>query len=87
MELQNEPVPLTPERQAGLAAFKAAIEVSMPPPQVAGAVFDAIVKEQFYILPQPEWTEAIRLRMDKLLRMENPQGLGPVLAKLINLPK
>jgi NAD(P)-dependent dehydrogenase (short-subunit alcohol dehydrogenase family) len=86
-ELQNEPVPPTPERQAGLAAFKAAIEASMPPAQVAGAVFDAIAKEQFYILPQPNWTEAIQLRMDKLLRMENPQSLGPMLAKLVKLPK
>jgi len=53
-ELRNEPVALTPERQAGLAAFKAAIEASMPPLQVADVVFDAIKKEQFYILPHPE---------------------------------
>jgi hypothetical protein len=45
-----EPVPLTPEMQAGLPALKAAMETSMPPPQVADAVFDAIQQEQFYIL-------------------------------------
>ncbi len=83
-ELRNEPVPLTPELQAGLAAFKAAIEASMPPAEVAGAVFDAIEKEQFYILPDPEWTEVIQLRMDKLLRMENPQSPTATILKLIS---
>ena len=52
-ELRNEPVTMTPEMQAGLAAFKAAMEASMPPLEVAGVVFDAIQKEQFYILSHP----------------------------------
>ena len=69
VELRNEPVTLTPEMQAGLAAFKAAVEASMPPRQVAEVVFDAISKEQFYILPQPEYTKVIQLRTDKLLRL------------------
>jgi hypothetical protein len=47
-------------------------------------VFDAIKKEQFYILPHPEWTEVIQLRTDKLLRMENPQDPAATIAKLIN---
>ncbi|PYT13480.1 MAG: hypothetical protein DMG59_20325 [Acidobacteria bacterium] len=84
-ELRNEPVTMTPEMQAGLAAFKAAMEASMPPFQVADVVFDAIRKEQFYILPHPEWTEVIQLRTDKLLRMENPQSPAATVAKLINL--
>jgi len=84
-ELRNEPVTMTPEMQAGLAAFKAAIEASMPPLQVADAVFDAIKKEQFYILPHPDWIEVIQLRTDKLLRMENPQDPAATVAKLINL--
>jgi hypothetical protein len=83
-ELRNEPVTLTPEMQAGLAAFKAAMESSMSPLQVADVVFDAIRKEQFYILSHPEWTEAIQLRTDKLLRMENPQSPAATIAKLIN---
>ena len=84
-ELRNEPVTMTPEMQAGLAAFKAAIEAAVPPPQVADMVFDAIRKEQFYILPHPEWTEVIQLRTDKLLRMENPQSPVATIVKLINL--
>ena len=83
-ELRNEPVTMTPEMQAGLAAFKAAIEASMTPLQVADVVFDAIKKEQFYILPNPQWTEVIRLRTDKLLRMENPQSPSATIVKLIN---
>jgi NAD(P)-dependent dehydrogenase (short-subunit alcohol dehydrogenase family) len=83
-ELHNEPVAMTPERQAGLAAFKAAIEASMPPFEVADAVFDAIKKQQFYVLPHPEWTEVIRLRTDSLLRMENPQSPTATILKLIN---
>ena len=75
---------MTPEMQAGLAAFKAVIEAGMPPLQVADVVFDAIKKEQFYILSHPEWTEVIRLRTDKLLRMENPQSPAATIAKLIN---
>jgi NAD(P)-dependent dehydrogenase (short-subunit alcohol dehydrogenase family) len=83
-ELRNEPVTMTPELQAGLAAFKAAMEASMPPFQVAEVVFDAIKKEQFYILPHPEWTEVIQLRTDKLLRMENPQSPTATILKLIS---
>lgn len=83
-ELRNEPVTMTAEMQAGLAAFKAAIEASMPPLQVADVVFEAIRKEQFYILPHPEWAEVIQLRTDRLLRMENPQSPAAAVAKLIN---
>jgi len=84
-ELRNEPVPMTPEMQAGLAAFKAAMEASMPSLEVADVVFDAIRREQFYILSHPEWIEAIQLRTDKLLRMENPQSPAATLMKLISL--
>ena len=82
-ELRNEPVAMTPQMQAGLAAFKAAIDASMPPTQVADVVFDSIKEEQFYILPHPEWTEVIRLQTDKLLRMENPQSPVATIMKLI----
>jgi NAD(P)-dependent dehydrogenase (short-subunit alcohol dehydrogenase family) len=84
-ELRNEAVPMTPERQAGLAAFAAAIEASMPPQQVAQVVFEAIQKEQFYVLSHPEWMEAVQLRTDKLLRMENPQSPMATIMKLMSL--
>jgi len=83
-ELRNEPVPLTPEMEARLAAFKAAMEASMPPAKVADIVFDAIQKEQFYILTHPEWIEAIQLRTDRLLRMENPESPAAVVARIVD---
>jgi NAD(P)-dependent dehydrogenase (short-subunit alcohol dehydrogenase family) len=86
-ELRNQPVTMTPEMQAGVAALKAAIEAGMPPLQVADVVFDAIKNEQFYILPHPEWIEVIQLRTDKLLRMENPQSPAATIAKLMNVQR
>ena len=84
-DLRNEPVAPTPEFEAALAAFKALIEKSTPPRQVADAVFDGIRKEQFYILNHPEWMEAIQLRTDKLLRMANPENPMAIVAKLLNI--
>jgi NAD(P)-dependent dehydrogenase (short-subunit alcohol dehydrogenase family) len=86
-KLQNEPVALTPEIQAGRAAFEALIASSMPPHQVADIVFDAIKKEQFYILTHPEWIDIVRLRTTKLLQMENPENPAPMVAKLLNIRK
>lgn len=82
-EMRNEPVPLTPEMQAGLDAFKGLIERSMSPDRVAEIVFDAIAKEQFYIFTHPEWAEVIQLRTDRLLRMENPVSSAAAIAKLM----
>lgn len=81
--LRNEPVVMTPERAAGLAALKAAMEASMSPDKVADIVFDAIEKEQFYILTHPEWTEVIQLRTEKILKIENPQSPTATIMKLI----
>jgi NAD(P)-dependent dehydrogenase (short-subunit alcohol dehydrogenase family) len=83
-ELRNEPVTTTPEMQAGLAAFKAALEAGMPPFEVADAVFDAIRKEQFYILTDSDWAEVIQLRTEKLLRLENPQSPMATILKLLS---
>ncbi len=82
-DLCDEPVSRTPEMLARQAAFKAAIEASMSPRQVADIVFDAIRAEQFYILPHPEYAEVIQLRTDKLLRLENPVSPYAVIAKLM----
>jgi NAD(P)-dependent dehydrogenase (short-subunit alcohol dehydrogenase family) len=86
-ELQNEPIALSPEMEAGRAAFKAVFEAGTPPSEVADAVFEAIRREQFYILPHAEWTEAIQLRTDKLLGIENPQSPAAVINKILKLPQ
>jgi len=83
-ELRNEAVTMSAEMQAGRAAFKNLIERATPPAKVADAVFDAIRREQFYILSHPEWMEAVQLRTDKLLRMENPEDPRAVVMKLVS---
>jgi NAD(P)-dependent dehydrogenase (short-subunit alcohol dehydrogenase family) len=82
-ELSNPPTPLTPELEAGLAAFKSLIAKSMDPQRVATLVFEAIENEQFYILTHPEWTEVIQLRTDSLLRMENPKSPTATVMKVL----
>ncbi len=83
-ELRNELVAPTPEMQAGRAAFEAFVAASMPPERVAEIVFDAISKEQFYILTDPAWSDIIRLRTTKLLDLENPENPTPLVMKLLN---
>ena len=84
-ELRNEPVEKTPQMQAALDAYKAAVErAGVPPLQVADVVFEAIRQEQFYIFPNPEWLDLVQLRTDRLLRMENPYSAEALLAKLSN---
>ena len=80
-ELKDEPVPITPEMQAGRAAFDALVAASMPPDRVAEKVFEAIRNDQFYILTHPEWIEVIRLRTTKLVQLENPENPSAMLAK------
>jgi NAD(P)-dependent dehydrogenase (short-subunit alcohol dehydrogenase family) len=83
-ELQDEPVEMPPEAQAFMDFMNAAVEGGMSPFQVADQVFEAIKEEKFYILTHPEWTPLIRLRVDSLLRAENPQNPGELLMKIMN---
>lgn len=86
-ELHDEPVPLSPEMQAGRAAFEALIASSTPPAEVADAEFEAIRKEQFYIITHPEWLDVIRLRTSKLLAMENPENASAMIVKMLSSRK
>ena len=72
--LQNEPqaVPASPEQEAVVQSMRAAAEAGLPPRQVADQVFDAIRKEQFYILTHPELNAAIQQRMENILQQRNP---------------
>lgn len=84
-ELKNPPVELSPEMKAGRAAFDAIIARGMPPEQVAEIVFDAIRKEQFYIITDSRWMQAARLRTDKLLALENPVSAAPLLMPILTV--
>jgi len=57
----------------------------MPPDRVAEIVFDAIRKERFYIVTDPRWMEAVRLRTDKLMALENPVSAAPVLMPILTM--
>lgn len=81
--LKNEPVEMSPEMRAGLAAFKKFIEAAMPPAQVADVVFEAVRNDQFYVLTHPDWLEVVRMRTDDLLRMENPRSPTEAVMRLI----
>lgn len=83
VDLKNPPVELSPEMKAGRAAFDAIIARGMPPDQVAEIVFDAIRKEQFYIVTDSRWMETVRLRMDKLMNLENPVSAAPLLMGIL----
>jgi NAD(P)-dependent dehydrogenase (short-subunit alcohol dehydrogenase family) len=82
-ELQNEPVEIAPEIQAYLAFMNAAVEAGMSPVQVADQVFEAVKEERFYILTHPEWLPVVQLRVDKLLRAENPQSPMELFMKIL----
>ena len=86
-ELRNEAAPLTEQMKAGRAALQAVLERSTPPSRVAELVFEAIENQQHYIVTDPGWMELARLRAEKLLQLENPVDPGPVLARILNLPK
>lgn len=82
-KLRNEPDPLSPEMQAGRAAIRSVLENAMPANMVAEQVFEAIRTEQFYILTDPRWMELVRLRTDKLVKLENPVNPGAMAAEIV----
>jgi hypothetical protein len=60
-------------------------EAGIPPLKVADQVFEAIKEEKFYILTHPEWIPAVQLRVDSLLRAENPRHPGEMMMKIMKL--
>jgi NAD(P)-dependent dehydrogenase (short-subunit alcohol dehydrogenase family) len=48
------------------------VQVGMPPGQVADIVFDALRKDQFYILTHPEGKGFVRTRMLDIIQDRNP---------------
>jgi NAD(P)-dependent dehydrogenase (short-subunit alcohol dehydrogenase family) len=69
--------PLDPASRAGWEALRQLVPAGMPPAQVADAVFEALRKEEFYILTHPEAKEFISTRMEDILQERNPTPLGP----------
>ena len=82
---RNRPAHLTtPERpileshQAFIEMARMMIDAGMPPSEVAEKVFQAIVDEQFYIFPHPEFLQFVRARLENILSGTNPTFNPPV---------
>jgi NAD(P)-dependent dehydrogenase (short-subunit alcohol dehydrogenase family) len=69
--------PLDPASAARWEALRQRVASGMPPAQVADAVFEAIRKDQFYILTHPEGKEFVRTRMEDVLEGRNPTPPRP----------
>ena len=50
-------------------------ESAMDPSNVAGQVWDAIVNDQFYILPHPGFDQIVKDRVDRILSRSAPEPL------------
>jgi hypothetical protein len=59
-----------------------AVEGGISPLQVADQVFRAMREERFYILTHPEWLPVIQLRVDNLLRADNPKSSAEAIRKI-----
>jgi NAD(P)-dependent dehydrogenase (short-subunit alcohol dehydrogenase family) len=69
--------PLGPASRARWETLRQLVPAGMPPAQVADAVFEALRKDQFYILTHPEGKEAVRTRMEDILQERSPTPPGP----------
>jgi short-subunit dehydrogenase len=82
VELQNESDDVPPETRAYWAFMNTAVEGGISPLQVADQVFRAMREERFYILTHPEWLPVIQLRVDNLLRADNPKSSAEAIRKI-----
>ena len=55
--------------------------------KIADQVFEAIKEKRFYILTHPEWTQVIQMRVDNLVRADNPRSVAETVMKIVKLSK
>ncbi len=68
--------PPDPVTEARVEMLRQMVQTGMPPTQVAAAVFEALRRDQFYILTHPEGKDAIRTRMEDIVQQRNPTPLA-----------
>jgi NADP-dependent 3-hydroxy acid dehydrogenase YdfG len=91
-ELPNDPaaVKLTPQTVGKLGEIKQEIrqhiQHGMHQERVADCVFNAITKDKFYILTQPEMKAVVQMRMVDILLERNPTDMMTFKYKLFLLP-
>jgi NAD(P)-dependent dehydrogenase (short-subunit alcohol dehydrogenase family) len=73
-DLQNETQPApTADEVAFYRALADGIGNGMPPQDLAERVLEAIVAEQFWVLPHRDYDETIRARTEEILARVNPE--------------
>jgi hypothetical protein len=73
--LQNPPEDqpeITPEIAERMEMMRQVFKDGMPPKEVADRLFNAIRKEQFYVLTHPEFKERVQKRMENIINEYNP---------------
>jgi short-subunit dehydrogenase len=73
-ELQNKirPEDLTPEARSRKLMIEKGIKAGIPPENVADCVFQAIERDEFYILTHPEIKSAVQVRMEDIIQNRQP---------------
>ena len=56
----------------------------LSPAQVATAAFDAIEKDQFWIFPQDQFKPMLELRIEAILKEQQPPSADQLLAIMLN---
>ena len=67
---------ITPEFVAMIQQLQQAVEHGMAPDVLADHVFQAVRKDQFYILPHPELIPMVKNRMKAIVQFRNPKPLA-----------
>lgn len=83
-DLANDTAPPAPsaEDEQRIAMFREILRQGMQPAEIADIVFDAIRKDQLYILTHDHFDEMIRTRADNIISGKNPVMSEAALANL-----
>ncbi|WP_232696617.1 SDR family NAD(P)-dependent oxidoreductase [Brevibacillus daliensis] len=70
---------VTPSPQENKIAqfIRASVEQGISPDEVAELTFTAIKNNQFYIMPDPDYKQAVQQRMEDILHQQNPTFVIP----------
>jgi NAD(P)-dependent dehydrogenase (short-subunit alcohol dehydrogenase family) len=83
LDIAPNSAPPDPARVAFLQAARDALETGMSPQHLAERVFDAIRKEQLYILTHPEFIPVVQQRFESILEQRNPVLPETIVSRLL----
>ncbi|BAU28766.1 short subunit dehydrogenase [Aneurinibacillus soli] len=70
-------MPPSPQESKIIEFIRAGVEQGISPEEVAELTFSAIANNQFYIMPDPDYKQAVQQRMDDILNQQNPTFVIP----------